>query len=435
MKKLNLRTWLLLIFATTLFTACDDNDDPLNIEACFTFSPEENIQVGDTVYFTNCSEEATEYSWNFGDETTSTDVDPFHIYTEPGNYNVTLIAESAGIMVEATATVSVGADLSYIINYGSYSGDKSTITTYDKYADAVENGFYKTVNGVDLTSNIQYAYEYEGNIYFMGNAADQVFWVDAKTFQQTQNAITDVVKPRYCVASGDYLYVSCWGGDVWADQTLSYIAKINLSTKSVEKKITVHGGPEGLEIVNGKLYAALNYTEAVAVVDLATDEVSTIAMPAGNIPSYFEKDDNNNLYVVLGIAYGDEITKTGIGYLNTSSDELETTYELDGVSSMTYVDIFEFNDDYSKLYVMTQQGYGQPGAVAVFDVASKSFEAENFIDNVMGINGVGFNDGKVFCFFSESTTSNGKVKTYSEDGTALNEFETGIAPFMLLTVE
>ncbi|MFM1930891.1 MAG: hypothetical protein RL226_194, partial [Bacteroidota bacterium] len=45
-----------------------------------------------TVQFFNNSEGAIIYQWNFDDGTTSTEVNPVHTYTEPGQYLVTLVA-------------------------------------------------------------------------------------------------------------------------------------------------------------------------------------------------------------------------------------------------------------------------------------------------------------------------------------------------------
>jgi hypothetical protein len=325
--------------------------------------------------------------------------------------------------------------VSYIINYGGYTGDKSTISSFNKETGTVTNGYYENVNGVSMVSNVQYAYSYNDNVYFMGNSSDQIFWVDGETFQQTENSITDeIVKPRYCVASGNYLYVSCWGGSIWTDETLSYIVKVDLTTNDVEK-IDLAGGPEGLAIANNKLYAALNYKDSVAVIDLGTEAISYIQTPA--VTSYFVQDNSDNLYVSLVSTYSDYSESAGLGYINTSSDELEATYELDGVST-SYVNIMAANDDFSKLYVMTSaydESWNLSGAVSVFDVSSKSFEASNLIEGVSGLNGLAYYNDNVFCFISESTTSTGTAKMYSSDGTFVSEIETGIAPFMLVTVE
>jgi hypothetical protein len=47
-----------------------------------------------SVDFTNSSEHATSYEWDFGDGTSSIDASPTHVYTAEGNYTVSLIATS-----------------------------------------------------------------------------------------------------------------------------------------------------------------------------------------------------------------------------------------------------------------------------------------------------------------------------------------------------
>lgn len=436
MMKTKFKNFMFVAFWTLALIACED-DQP-NIIVNWTYSPEENIQVGDTIYFTNNStaDVSVTYEWNFGDGEISTEESPKHVYSEPGIYDVLLeliYEDSSG---GYSQQIEVAVDYSYIVNYGSYSGDKGTISAYNKYTDEMTNGFYKAINGVDLISNVQYAYQFNDKVYMLGNNADQLFWVDSRTFEQTENAInTDIVKPRYCAGKDDYLYVSCWGGDIWADESLSYIAKVNLSTNSVEKKIALPGGPEGLAIANDKLYAALNYKDSVAVISLNDETVAYIETPA--VTSYFVKDDNNNLYVSLISTYSDFSASTGLGYINTSNDQIEAIYQLDGVST-SYVNILSPNADLSKLYVMTSAydaNWNLSGAIAVFDVASKSFDSNMLLEGVSGLNGIGYDDDKVYCFVAESVTGNGKAISYSTEGTKLNEYETGIAPFMLLTAK
>lgn len=323
---------------------------------------------------------------------------------------------------------------SYIINYGDYAGAKGNITAVDFEKDSVVNNYFKVKNGVDIISNLQHACLFDGKIYLMGNNADQVFSVDAETFMQTENGITEnVVKPRFAVGNGSYLYVSCWGGDIWSDESLSYIAKINISTRKVEKKIALPGGPEGMALANNKLYAALNYKDSVAVIQLNNDAVSYIKTPA--VTSFFVKDKSQNLYVSLVSTYSDFSDKTGLGYINTSTDKLDATYLLDGVST-SYVNILAPNADFSKLYVMTSAydaNWNLSGAVAVFNVASKSFETKKLVEGISGLNGIAVQEDNVICFVAETVTGNGLAKIYSSTGMLKKEIQTGIAPFMLLT--
>ncbi len=57
------------------------------------FSASNNLPAtGEALTFTNTSENATEYFWDFGDGTTSTEENPMHVYQEEGTYLVTLSA-------------------------------------------------------------------------------------------------------------------------------------------------------------------------------------------------------------------------------------------------------------------------------------------------------------------------------------------------------
>jgi len=77
--------------------------------AAFTLNPASGLAPL-TVQFTNQSTgNITNYIWNFGDGTLSTDVNPSHQYLLPGTYVVTLLASGPGGLGTAQATVVVNA--------------------------------------------------------------------------------------------------------------------------------------------------------------------------------------------------------------------------------------------------------------------------------------------------------------------------------------
>jgi PKD repeat protein len=47
-----------------------------------------------TVEFTDQSVDATSWKWDFGDGANSTEQNPTHTYTEPGQYTVTLLVSN-----------------------------------------------------------------------------------------------------------------------------------------------------------------------------------------------------------------------------------------------------------------------------------------------------------------------------------------------------
>lgn len=64
----------------------------LPLSAAFTADVTDFCLIPATVSFTNSSQNAATYLWDFGDGQTSTDQNPVHIYTALGTYNVTLTA-------------------------------------------------------------------------------------------------------------------------------------------------------------------------------------------------------------------------------------------------------------------------------------------------------------------------------------------------------
>lgn len=63
-----------------------------NIKAKFSFIPETNIKEDTQIIFTNSSENAQGFVWDFGDGNVSTDPNPKHTYRKEGEYKVKLIA-------------------------------------------------------------------------------------------------------------------------------------------------------------------------------------------------------------------------------------------------------------------------------------------------------------------------------------------------------
>lgn len=327
----------------------------------------------------------------------------------------------------------------YIVNYGNYGAGGASISKYDYDNDALTNFYYQNQNsGNELLPNIQYEYAYDDQVFLVGNGPDGIITVDP-LFEQTKNGVTDqIYNPRSCVASGDYLYVSCLGENPdWSVMPDSYIAKYNIKTQTVEETIPVPGGPEGVEVANGKLYAALNYKDSVAVINLSDDAVSYIATPA--VTSYFLKDNSGNLYVSLISTWSDYSTDTGLGYINTTNDELTATYSLANVS-YEYASIMAANSDFSKIYVIsttTDENWNTTGAVSVFDVATKSFASENLITGISGAKGLAVNpsNDNIYVFSGESVTGAGLMKIYNSAGELQGQQTVGASPTMAIFLE
>ncbi len=84
------------------------NDAPV---ANFTYSPDSPVMVNEIVTFTDASYDidsvSLSFSWDFGDESTSTSQNPTHAYDTPGDYTVTLTVSDGSLQDSMTQTVTV----------------------------------------------------------------------------------------------------------------------------------------------------------------------------------------------------------------------------------------------------------------------------------------------------------------------------------------
>ena len=105
MKSLDIKLWsgkfslLLLAAFCFTFTSCGDEEDPgttgggggeTNPIASFQFDIDDSDWR--VVSFTNASQNATDYAWDFGDGGTSTEFEPTYTYSVGGTYDVSLTA-------------------------------------------------------------------------------------------------------------------------------------------------------------------------------------------------------------------------------------------------------------------------------------------------------------------------------------------------------
>ncbi|WP_423127055.1 PKD domain-containing protein [Gaoshiqia sp. Z1-71] len=116
MKKRLHFTFFVLMTGIVLFQSCtEDNDRPTWPLSALIFHSVQDKQVA----FTALTHSAVSWSWDFGDETTSTEKDPVHVYEEGGYYLVSLTAKDQdGNSVTKSVTVAVA-----LTPYAMLTGD------------------------------------------------------------------------------------------------------------------------------------------------------------------------------------------------------------------------------------------------------------------------------------------------------------------------
>jgi PKD repeat protein len=101
--------WSSLLVIWGIFSLNSCSKDPIggaDPVADFTFSPSSGYKPL-KVTFTNLSENADSYSWDFGNGNVSNDQNPTNIYYNDGIYSVTLTAKSGSKTNKITKTITV----------------------------------------------------------------------------------------------------------------------------------------------------------------------------------------------------------------------------------------------------------------------------------------------------------------------------------------
>ncbi|MCF8347098.1 MAG: PKD domain-containing protein [Bacteroidales bacterium] len=97
---------LIALIPLFALTSCEPEEEVLDPVASFQYevSADNFLEVS----FTNFSQNADTYSWDFGDDETSTEESPTHAYAEVGNYTVILTASNAdGISATYEETIEI----------------------------------------------------------------------------------------------------------------------------------------------------------------------------------------------------------------------------------------------------------------------------------------------------------------------------------------
>ncbi len=130
-----------------------------------------NIAIGDTVYFTNTSKNSpAKYLWNFGDEATSTDANPKHLYSTPGTYSVSLSVKNkygndsilfSNLIIVNEANTFTDIRDNHVYGYVTI-GNQTWMTENLAFLPSVNNPMSEDY-WEDTTSVKYYVYGYEGS--------------------------------------------------------------------------------------------------------------------------------------------------------------------------------------------------------------------------------------------------------------------------------
>lgn len=183
-----------LAVACAMVSCTKPNDDPKP-------GPDEKAPVANftfsanalTVSFTNTSENATSYKWEFGDGETSKEASPKHEYASAGTYTVKLTAANAsGVTAKKEASVTVAGAAKAYFSYEAVEGRPGKFGLILKFdATASANAESIEWNFGDGTTDNQFTVNHEFPEYgkYTVSATVKGLGGDSDTFSQEVECI------------------------------------------------------------------------------------------------------------------------------------------------------------------------------------------------------------------------------------------------------
>ncbi len=222
---------LVLLVLAVSFSGCEDDDVVLpKVEAGFTHTIS---QATGTVTFINTSTNADNYSWDFGDTSESTEINPTKIYAS-GTYTIVLKATNvagASATFEDTITIAIPEAITIPFNF-----DEDLVvyeaTTFNGAAfDVVENpdpsGTNTVVSNVGAITNS--GANFEGLFFELGAPLDLTTDKSVK-MNFWANTPVDILFKLEQGTSGDVETTASHGGTGWEELIFTFDSAAEYST-------------------------------------------------------------------------------------------------------------------------------------------------------------------------------------------------------------
>ncbi len=183
----------------------------------------------------------------------------------------------------------------YLLNQGNMGSNKATLDFLDYNGGVYHKNIFAQINPSvvyelgDVGNDIQL---YDSRLYAVINCSNLIEVMDAATAKHI-GSIT-ITSPRYITFKGDYGYVSSYDGNIY---------KIDLEQLTIEATCAVGREPEGVAIVEDRLYVANSggykkpsYETTVSVIELSTFTVSQ-EIEVGTNPNQLITDNSGQIWV------------------------------------------------------------------------------------------------------------------------------------------
>lgn len=304
----------------------------------------------------------------------------------------------------------------FVVNEGNFGLGNGSVSHFNTDTKEVEQDIFKSVNEIPLGDVVQSMHVDGKQAYIVVNNSKKVEVVDLGTFKSTATISAGLANPRYMATKGTKGYISNWGNfDASFNLDQSFIAVVDLTNQALLKKINTQNGTENVLIVGDRLFVSNNFTSTVEIINLATEAVEK-SLTVGNSPGALAVDNAGTVWVVCGGSWGGNDGK--LVSINASNGSIQKTIDLG------------FN-------VAAKMAINKPKNQHYIYSGKKVYRHQNntvtpFLDitEFTSIYGIGFDEKNGHLYVSDDAgfAGNGTVRRYSEDGSLIDSFISGIGP-------
>lgn len=309
----------------------------------------------------------------------------------------------------------------FVLNNGDVKNSAASISWYSIDEGKMTGNVFRSINGKNLGDLGQDMLVYGSKIYITVQNSGIVYVTD-RDLKIIASIDKDndgkPIQPRYLKAHNGKVYMTLFDG---------YLARIDTTVLSIDKKIATGPNPEMLEIVNNKIYVAnsggmqAEPNNTVSVVDPQLTSKTDIEVVTN--PIELKKDKNNNLYLV---SWGNFVDiPNALQQINTSTHEVTV---LDQGRSFS---IFPIDN---KLWILNKgydpdNNWAPYSSLLYYDINNKKIVEESFITDGTSYADISFVtrepvSGDYYVLVANST-NNGDLCIFSSDGKFKSKHDTG----------
>lgn len=314
-----------------------------------------------------------------------------------------------------------------VLNEGLFQQNNATLSWIDLSTKKVRQQVFLDQNDRPLGDTGNDMVRYGGKIYIVVNASSTIEIIDAKTLKSIKQIEMQYngqgQQPRSIKFKGDKAYISSYDG---------YVNIFDTGSMEITQRIAVGQNPEGLGIVNDKLYVAnsggLSFPDVdstVYAIDLNTNSV-TDTFVVGDNPGDVETDEQGDIYVV----------KRG-DYSASNPSELIRINSNGNVTNLGLSASFLTKKE-GTLYISYYNYDSGVGSVSSYDMLGETVITSNLIDGSQLETLYGVepgNDGTIYAQDAMNFTNSGYIRSFNASGGVIESYHVGLNPTKMIIYE